>query len=133
MQPKTVTGGQIPPELILLAHHQREQAAKGVGTLPGSEIQNPGAAAARIDQTGEHFERGRLAGAVGSQKGHHFSRLNREADAVDGAYFFVLATVKPAQRAKEAFLLLADAISFGEIDGLNDRHGKPVLENQGTS
>src|SRR5207244_12641324 len=97
--------------------------AESGGPLPGKEVQDTGAAAARIDQTSKHLARGRLAGAVGSQEGHHFARLNREPDAVDGAHLLVFAAVQSAQRAGESLLLLADAISLGEVDRLDDRHG----------
>ena len=39
MELEAVGGGQIPPQLVLLAHDQREAAAEGVGPLPGHKAQ----------------------------------------------------------------------------------------------
>ena len=42
MQAEGLGGGQIPPELVLLAHHQGEAAAVGVFSFPGDVAQYPG-------------------------------------------------------------------------------------------
>ena len=45
MELEAVGGRQVPPELVLLSHHQRELAAEGVGPLPGDEAEHPRLAA----------------------------------------------------------------------------------------
>ena len=43
----------------------------------------------RRDVTGQHFHGGRFAGAVRTEKTHHFARFNRERYAVHGALLAV--------------------------------------------
>ena len=40
MEPERFGGGQVPPELVLLAHHEREPAAVGVVAFPGDEAEH---------------------------------------------------------------------------------------------
>src|SRR5207249_11168328 len=97
-------------------------AAKGVGPLPRHEAEHLGGAARRVDDAREHFQRSRLAGAVGAEEGHHLARLDREADAVHRPHFLVPAAPQPADRAQEAGLLLKDAIRLRQVPRLYDRH-----------
>ncbi len=84
MQPERFGGGQVPPELVLLAHHEREAAAVGVVALPGHEAQHAGFAGRGIDDAGEQFERRGFAGAVGTEEGDEFAFLHVEIDAANG-------------------------------------------------
>ncbi len=79
VQAKRLLGGQIPPELVLLAHHQREPAAIGVLALPGHEAHHAGGAAGGIDDAGEQLERGGFAGAVGAEKGDELALSTRRS------------------------------------------------------
>ena len=115
MELEAVGGGEVPPELVLLAHDQGELAAEPVGPLPGDEVEHPGLAAGGVDQPGEHLQRGGLARPVGAEEGHHLAGLDGEADAVDGADLAVLAAIEPADRPRHAFLLLEDAIGLGQL------------------
>ena len=116
MELEAVGRGQVPPELVLLAHHQRELAAEGIGPLPGHKTEDPRFAARGIDQPGEHLERRRLARAVGAQEGDHLAGLDREADLIDGADLAVLAVKEPADRPQDALLLLGDAVGLRQFD-----------------
>src|SRR5262249_8281020 len=122
VQLETVGGGQVPPELILLPHDQREATAERVGTLPRHEAKDAGGAAGGVDQTRQHLEGRRLAGAVGAEKGDHLARFDREVDAINGPNLLVLAAEQAAQRPAQAGLLLEDAIRFGQALHLDDRH-----------
>ena len=119
---EAIGGRQVPPELILLPHHQRELAAERIGPLPGDEAQHPCLAGRRIDQPREHLQRRRLPRPVGAQERDHLPRLDREADRLDGADLPVLAVVEPAQGALHAFLLLDDAIGLGQAHHLDHAH-----------
>ena len=112
VQRETVGGGQVPPQLVLLAHDQRELAAEGVEAVPRHEAEHAGAAAGRIDQAREHLERRRLAGAVGAEEGDHLARLDGEGDAVHRPDLLVAAAEQAADGAEQSLLLLEDAIGF---------------------
>src|SRR5208282_273046 len=123
MELKAVGRRQIPPELVLLAHDQRELAAKQIGTLPGHKIENAGLSAGRVDQPRKHFQRRSLPRAVGTKERDHLAGLDGEADPIDGPDLAILPFVQPAQRRQHAFLFLEDAIGLGQSSGLDDRHG----------
>ena len=53
MQTERFLGGQIPPELIFLPHHQGEAAAIGVFAPPGNVAEHSGCAAAGGDDAGQ--------------------------------------------------------------------------------
>ena len=91
MEAERLGGGQVPPELVLLAHHQGEAAAVGVVALPGDVAQHAGLAAGGIDDAGEQLERRGLAGAVRAEEGDELALLDVEIDAADGLDLAVLA------------------------------------------
>src|SRR5262249_25078058 len=126
-QPEAIGSRQVPPELVLLSHHQRKASPKGVGPFPGHETEHPGAATGRVDQSAEHLESCGFAGAVGPEKGDHLTRLDREGHAIGGAHFLVLAVEQPPQSAEQALLLLIDPVNLREVAGLDDWHFSPVL------
>ena len=98
MELEAIGGGQVPPELVLLAHDQRELAAEGVGAAPrGRSRARSAVAAGRVDQAREHLEGRRLPRPVGPEERDHLARLDREADAVDGVDFLVLAAIEPPE------------------------------------
>ena len=108
------------------AKRRRKASARSQGTKPSTL----GRAGGRVDQAGEHLERGRLARAVGAEEGDHLARLDGEADAVDGLDFLVLAAVQAAQGAEEPVLLLEDAVGLGQALRLDDRHETTALAAQ---
>ena len=91
VQAERFGSGQVPPELVLLAHHEGEAAAVGVVALPGHVAEDAGLAGGGIDDAGEQLERRGFAGAVGAEEGDKFAGVDIEIDAADGLDFAILA------------------------------------------
>ena len=68
--------GQIPPERVLLAHQQRELSFHFVAPFPWNKSEHACIAAGWIEQPREHFEDGRLAGTVRSEKSDELAFLD---------------------------------------------------------
>ena len=92
-----IGGRQVPPELVLLAHDERELPAEGVGPVPRRVAEHAGRAAGRVDEAGEHLEGGGLAGPVRPEERDHFAGFDGEADAVDGPDLLVFAVEEGAR------------------------------------
>ena len=122
MQAERLLGRQVPPELVLLAHHQGEAAAIGVFALPGHMAHHAGRAGRGRDHAGEQLERGRLAGAVGPKKGDELPLLDRQIDAANRVDVLVLPAKQPANRGQQPFLLLVNAIGLRESADFDDCH-----------
>src|SRR5690606_25419678 len=75
--------GQIPPQLVLLAHDEREPATIRMVALPGDVAEDLRLSAGGKNQPGEQFERCRFAGPVGPEEGDHLAGGNLEADVLD--------------------------------------------------
>ena len=84
MQPERLDRRQIPPELVLLPHQQRELATIDVFSLRRDKSQNLDLPLRGIDQPGEHFQGRRFARAVRPQEADHLAPLDVEADSVHG-------------------------------------------------
>jgi hypothetical protein len=84
VEAEALGGGQVPPQLVPLAHDEREPAPKIVGPLPGHMAEHPGRAAGGRDDPGEQLEEGRLAGAVGAEQGHELAAVHGEVHAAQG-------------------------------------------------
>src|SRR4051812_14894179 len=89
VQSERFRGGQVPPELVFLAHHECEAAPVGVVALPRDVTENLCAAAGGVDHTRKKFERRSLTGAVRSQKGDKLALFDIEIDAANGFDFAV--------------------------------------------
>ena len=92
MEAERLGGGQVPPKLVLLPHHQGEAAAIGVLAFPGHMPHHPGRAAGGRDDAGKQLERGCLSRPVRPEKGDEFALFDassrcrgppRPADIVD--------------------------------------------------
>ncbi len=127
VQAERLGGGQVPPELVLLAHHQGEAAAIGVLALPGDVAHHAGRAAGGRDHAGEQLQRGGLAGAVGAEKGDELALLDRQVDAAHRLDRAVLPAEQPAHRGQQALFLLVDAIGLGQSVDLDDRHARAII------
>ena len=112
---------QVPPELVLLPHHQGEAAAVGVFALPGHVAHHAGRAGGGRDDAGEQLERGGLARAVGAEKGDELALLDRQIDAADGLDVAILAAKQPAQRGPQPLFLLIDAVGLRQSVDFDDR------------
>ena len=102
VQAERLGGRQVPPELVLLAHHQGEAAAVGVFAFPGHVAHHRRRAAGGGEHAGEQFQRGRLARPVGPQKGDELARLDGQIDAADRLDGLDVAMEKPAKRSPAA-------------------------------
>src|SRR6202021_1845041 len=90
---------EVPPELVLLAHDEGELPPEGVLPLPGPEAHDPGVAARRVEEAGEHLEDRRLPRAVRAEEADQLPLLDAEGDAVGGAGLLVPPGKEAAQRA----------------------------------
>ena len=123
---------------IALQCHEVEPPSELVLTRRGGEPEHLGRAGRRVDQAGEHLERGCLPRTVGSEEGDHLARLDRERDVLDRVDLLVLAVVETAECTEEAVLLLEDPIGLGEAIRLDNRHrqwprGDVVVRNRDAS
>ncbi len=91
VQAKRLSGGQIPPQLILLSHDEGEATPIGVIALPRHEAQNACFAGGGIDYTREEFERRGFSGTIGTEKGDELAHFDFEIDAANGLHLFVFA------------------------------------------
>ncbi len=91
VQAERLGGRQVPPELVLLAHHQGEAAAVGVFAFPGHVADDGGRSTGGGKHAGEQFQCGRLARPVRPQKGDELARLDLQVDAADGLDDFHVA------------------------------------------
>lgn len=116
--------GQVPHELLLLAHDQRDLPQE-VGLAVERGVANDfGPAAAGMDQPGEHLERGGLARAVRAEEPDDFAGADLEARLLDGFDVVVLAIKKVPHGAAQPRLFVRDAISLGELIRNDDGHGR---------
>ena len=127
MQRERFLRGQVPPQLVLLPHHQREAAAVVVVALPRHVAQHARLAGRRRDDAGEQLERRGLAGAVGAEKGDELALLDVEVDAAHRVDVAVLAVKQAAQGGAQAFLLLIDAIGLRQSANFDDAHRRRRL------
>ena len=74
-----------------------------------------GLALRRVEQPGEHLERGRLAGAVRSQKTDHLARRDVERNTVNRDDLLGLSVKEGADGRAEARLPLRDVVGLAQI------------------
>jgi hypothetical protein len=111
---------QIPHQLLLLAHHQRDALQEAALALERHFPGDQGATARGANEAGEHLQGGRLAGAVRAEESDHLTGRDLEAHAGHGPHLSVLAPKQVAQRAAHPRLLHRDAVILAE---LSDRDG----------
>ena len=127
VQAERLGGGQVPPELVLLAHHQGEAAAIGVFAPPGHEAHHPGRAAGGRDHAGEEFQGGGFAGPVRAQKGDELALFDPQVDAADRLDQPILAAEQPADGGGEPFLLLVHAVGLRQPFDFDDGHNRIII------
>ena len=133
VQSKRLGGGQVPPELVLLPHHERKPPAIYVLAFPWHMTHHVGLARGGIDHARKQLERRRFAGAVGPEEGHEFALLDRQVDAAHGMHLAILAIEEARKRRPEAFLLLVDAVRLLQVANFDDRpvcdgrHGPQII------
>ena len=122
VQAERFGGRQVPPELVLLAHHQGEAAAIGVFAFPGHVAHHAGRAAGGRNHAGEELQRGGLAGPVGPEEGDEFALFDGQIDAAHGLDDAILPAEQPADRGEQPFLFLINPIGLRQPFDLDDRH-----------
>ena len=127
VQAERLGGGQIPPELVFLAHHQGEPAAIGVFAPPRDVSPSPGPcrrwAKSRRKAVSEWwFCRRRWA-----QEGNELALLDLKIDAADGLDQPVLATEQPADCGCEPFPLLVHLVRLCQPFDFNDGHIEIII------
>ena len=112
---KGLDRGQVPQELLLLAHHQGEAAQVGRLAPVGGVAQDRSRPAGRVEQAGQDLEGGGLAGPIWPEKTDHLAGRDIERDLVNRLHGLVLAGEEGPQAAGQPRLLLVDLIVFGEV------------------
>ena len=114
VEPEALGGGQVPPELVALAHHEGEPPPEVVGAFPGHVAEHAGGAPRGRDDPGEQLEKGRLAGAVGAQQRHELPAADREAHAAERLHESARAVKKASHAGQQALRLVVDAVFLGK-------------------
>ncbi len=113
---------QVPIELAALA----EDDADVAGVLPALLVRyDPGdldRAGSRHEDPGEHLDRGRLAGPVGTDVADQFARLDGHVDVLDRHFFLVLTGKEGPDRPAESFAADYRPERFPKRPRLNDWH-----------
>ena len=74
---------QIPEELLLLPHHQRDELQEARVAILGDVRPDPHRARRRVQQAGQHLERGRLPGAVRAEEADALALADLERQLLD--------------------------------------------------
>ena len=91
VQLERVERGQVPLELVAVAHHERDPAEEVALALRGHVAEHARLAGGRVEEPGEHLQRRRLAGAVRAEEADDLSRPISNEIVVDRADLAVLA------------------------------------------
>ena len=78
VQLERVERGQVPLELVAVAHHERDPAEEVALALRGDVAEHARLAGGRVEQPGEHLQRRRLAGAVRAEEADDLSLADLE-------------------------------------------------------
>lgn len=76
-----------------------------------------------MQQAGEHFERGGLACAVGTQEPDYLAGFEVERDAVHRRHLYGAALDQPLQGGPSPAVLLADGEYLAQVLDVNGRGG----------
>jgi hypothetical protein len=122
IQFERVERGQIPLQLVAVPHHERDLSQVVALALGGDVSEHQCVAGGRIEQSRQHLQRRRLAGAVRAEEADDLSRLDLERDAVDGAHLSVTPPDKGSRGRGEARLPFGDAKDLRQLGDVDDRH-----------
>jgi hypothetical protein len=104
------------PKLRSLAKDDANAPGEGVAIAPGDLTQDGGVTLTGVQDSGEHFDGGGFACAVGTNEGDRLSGGDVQADLIHGGDVGVLALFAPAATEGEVF---AEAIEMnGGHDGI---------------
>jgi len=122
VQAERLGGRQVPPELVLLAHHQGEPPPVGVFALPGEVAEDAGRPRRRGNHAGKELERGGLACPVRAEEGDELTLIHAKVDGPDRLDRAVLAAKQPDQRGPKPLFLLVHHVGLRESLDFDDRH-----------
>src|SRR5882672_9797221 len=94
-------GRQVPEELLLLAHHQRDLLEEAALALFRREAGDGHSPLGRVQEARQHFQRGGLAGAVRTEEPDALSSADRERDVLDRLHVLVGPVEERAQGGRE--------------------------------
>ena len=108
-------------QLVALSHDERDLPQERFFASPGDVAQHAHLAGCGVQQARKHFERRRLARAVGAKKADDFAGREVEREAVHGLDLFRVAMHQACQRGPHAGLALADKVGLAEIADVDRR------------
>jgi hypothetical protein len=123
VEPETLGGGQVPPELVALAHDEGEPPAKRVLPHPGDVPEDAGGAAGGRDDAREQLEKRGLARTVGAEQRHEFAASDPQVHPAERLDDPAGAVEQAADARREALGLVMDAVFLGESLDLDHRGG----------
>jgi hypothetical protein len=116
-----VDGRQIPQELLLLPHDERDASQEVELAAARIEAVDAHRARRRMQKARQHFERRRLAGAVGPEKADALAGGDAEGQLVDGAHDAIFAVEERAHGRPDAGGALVDAVLLTQLVDFNLR------------
>src|SRR5947207_2648373 len=90
--------------------------------FPGHIAQHTSRAARWIEQSGQHFERRRLAGAIRTEKSYQLAWLNGEADILDRHRLLIFPPKQASDRPAKPRLLFVSAKCFAKVADFDCGH-----------
>ena len=121
-----VERGQVPLQLVPVPHDERDPAQEATLPLRRDEAEHVRLPSARIEQAGEHLERGRLPGAVRAEEADDLARRNVERDLVDGTHLAGLAPYQTLRGRDETGFALGDVEDLEQAVDTYRRFHQPL-------
>ena len=115
-QLERVERGQVPLELVPVAHHHRDPAQELALPLRRRVAEHARLARRRVQQPRQHLERRRLAGAVGPEEADDLAARDLEADAVDRGDLARLAPHQALRRGADPRLAHGHVERLAQLD-----------------
>src|SRR4029079_15443498 len=115
-QLERVERGQVPLELVPVAHHHRDPAQEVALPLRRRVAQHPRLDRRRIQQAGQHLEGGGLAGPVGPEEADDLAGRDLEADPIDRLDLARVASNQAAGRGPDAALAHRHVERLAQLD-----------------
>jgi hypothetical protein len=108
---------------VSLAEHDAHLSGVLLAALVGDKAVDDKAAFGRDEDAGQHLDRGRLAGAVGTEVSDGLTGFDAQVDVVHGQLVAVLAREEMLERTGQAGFLDGLAELLGEPLRFDQRHG----------
>ena len=112
------------------AHEQTELALHFIAPFPWNKTKHTRITRCRVQQSGEHFEHSRLAGAIGAEETDKLAFLDLKRDLVCRSGLVVAPPEQPFDRTPEAALLAVSAIDLSKFRSFNHWH-RPLKKLRG--